>query len=302
MNTKRVDLNLLATLEALLAERNVTRAAARLGLSQPAVSTQLARLRDMFGDPLLIPAQRGMIPTARALELEEPLRAALDEARDLVTRGATFEPARADMTVSIAASDYVQYAVLMDFAFGLCRRAPGIRVALRALDGRLLGKQMEAGEVDLGIITSTTAPPALRSRHLFDEHYVCIARRGHPLVRRKITLDIFLAMEHVVVSPRGSGFRGPTDDALEALGRARKVVLSVGSFLVVPEIILRSDLVALVPERIVRDRAEQLHILEPPIAVEGFSMSLVWHERTHQHPGHRWVRDALVNAVQQAGR
>jgi DNA-binding transcriptional LysR family regulator len=299
VNIRKLDLNLLVTLEALLAERNVTRAAARLGLSQPAVSTQLARLRDVLGDPLLLPAQRGMIPTARALELERPLRAALDEVREVMTHGASFDPASADMTLSIAASDYGQYAVLMGFALDLCRRAPGIRLALRALDGRLLAKQMEAGEVDLGIITTTTAPTALRARHLLTERYVAIVRRDHPTVRRTMTLDAFLALEHVVVSPRGSGFRGPTDDALEALGLRRKVVLSVGSFLVVPEIVARSDLAALVPERIVRHRADALRLLEPPIEVAGYSMSLVWHERSHQHPGHRWARDALVQAVQQ---
>jgi DNA-binding transcriptional LysR family regulator len=295
MDTRKLDLNLLVALEALLAERNVTRAARRLNLSQPALSAQLNRLRDIFGDPLLLPAQRGMIATARALELQEPLHRALEQVRGVVAEQASFDPATADMTFALAASDYVQYAVLMPLSLALQRDAPSVRIAWRPIDGRTIAGQMESGEVDLGFITPETAPDALRSRKLFDEAYVCIARRNHPMVARKLDLATFASLGHLIVSPRGGGFSGPTDTALQALGHERRVGLSVASFLMAPEIVARSDMVALVPRRLVQDRADRLQIIEPPLPVPGFTISLVWHDRTTAHPAQRWLRERIIS-------
>ena len=140
MDSSKVDLNLLVALDALLAERNVTRAARRLGLSQPALSAQLARLRDLLGDPLFLPAQRGVTPTARALELEAPVRRALDQVHDVMARGRGFDPATADLTVAIACSDYMQVAVIAPLALDLRISAPKLRLAIRQLDGNLLGQ------------------------------------------------------------------------------------------------------------------------------------------------------------------
>jgi len=293
MNTKKIDLNLLVALDALLAERNVTRAARRLGLSQPALSAQLARLRDLFGDALFLPAQRGVTPTARAIELEAPVRQALDQVHNVLARGRGFDPATADLTVAIACSDYVQLAVIAPLVLDLRASAPKLRIAIRQLDGALLGPQMEAGMVDLAVMTPSTAPPALRTRRLFHERYVTIARRRHPGVKGKLTLDDFVTLEHVVVSPRGGGLSGPVDTALGKLGRRRRIAVSTASFLFVPELVARSDLIATVPERLVQGRAERLQVLEPPLPVEGFAIGLVWHERTHQHPAHRWVRERV---------
>jgi DNA-binding transcriptional LysR family regulator len=290
----KLDLNLLVTFEALLAERNVSRAAVRLGLSQPAVSNQLARLRDVFGDRLFVPAHRGIVATARALELQAPLRLALDEVRSVVMSGRSFDPVQAELTVKVAASDYVQSAVVTPFAIALRARAPGIRIAALPIDGRALARQAEEGDVDLAIMTPSTAPEKLRRRHLLDETYACIARRGHPRVAGRLDLKTFLALEHIIVSPRGAGFRGPADESLAALGQQRRVVLSVSSFLVVPQIVAASDLIALVPSRVASDSDRGLQILKPPVAVEGFPLALVWHERTHDHAAHRWIRDALV--------
>jgi DNA-binding transcriptional LysR family regulator len=302
MDSRKLDLNLLVTFESLLAERNVSRAAARLGLSQPAVSAQLARLRDVFGDRLFVPVQRGIVPTARALELEAPLRAALDEVRGVVSSGRSFDPARAELTVKIAASDYVQLAVLGPFAVALRSRAPGVRVAAMPLDVRALAKQAEVGDVDLAIMMPSTAPPTLRHRHLLDETYVCVLRRRHPQVSGRLTLQSFLALEHVIVSPRGAGFWGPADEALAALGYRRHIVLSVSSFLVVPQVVSRSNLAALIPQRIADDFGRVLQVHEAPIEVEGFSLSMIWHERTHAHAAHRWIRDALIDWAQPPGR
>ena len=183
MDGKKVDLNLLVALDALLAERNVTRAARRLGLSQPALSAQLARLRDLLDDPLFLPAQRGVTLTARAIELEVPVRQALDQARNALAQGRGFDPATADLTVAIACSDYVQVAVIAQLVLDLRFSAPKLRIAIRQLDASLLSQQMEAGVVDLAVMTPSTAPPSLRTRPLFHERYVTIAGLRHPWVK-----------------------------------------------------------------------------------------------------------------------
>ncbi|WP_437715691.1 LysR family transcriptional regulator [Sorangium sp. So ce448] len=293
MDSSRLDLNLLVALDALLAERNVTRAAKRLNLSQPALSAQLQRLRELLGDPLLVPAQRGMTPTRRALELQAPLHEALEGVRTVLAAGAGFDPATSELTVAIAASDYVQYAVLMPLAFQLRREAPGVRLAWRALDVAQLAGQVERGEVDLAVLTPELAPEHLRSRKVLDERFVVIVRRNHPLVSRTISLDQLCALDHVVVSPRGGGFTGATDAALAALGRERRVVLSVPSFLMVPELVARSDMAALVPERLARDRADRLELLPPPVPVPGFAIVMAWHHRTARHPALTWLRDRV---------
>jgi DNA-binding transcriptional LysR family regulator len=302
MDSKRLDLNLLVTLEALLVEQNVTKAAARLHLSQPAVSAQLSRLRDVFDDPLLIPAQRGMTPTAKAFDLLDPLRQALDQVRATVATHSNFNPSKARLTVSIACTDYLHAAVVKPLVVELRTQAPGVRVAQRNLDIPELEAQMARGDVDLALMTPQAAPPSLRTRHLFAERYVLIGRRKHPRLRPGITVEEFARLEHVVVSLRGGGFVTPVDDALAAFGLKRNVVLSAASFLVVPDIVSQSDFVALVPQRLVRDRAEQLELIDCPFPVEGFAVGMVWHERSHGHSGQRWIRETIASLVDvQAG-
>ena len=297
MDSKRLDLNLLVTLETLLVEQNVTKAAARLHLSQPAVSAQLNRLRHEFDDPLLIPAQRGMTPTAKAIELLDPLRQALDQVRATVATHRNFDPAKAKLTVAIACTDYLQAAVVKPLVVELRTRAPGVRVALRNLDLPQLEAQMARGDVDLALMTPQVAPPSLRTRHLFDERYVLIGRRKHPRLREGITVEEFAKLEHVIVSLGGGGFVTPVDSALAALGYRRNAVLSAASFLFVPEIVSYSDFVALVPERLVRDRADKLKVMDCPFPVEGFAVGMVWHERSHGHSGQRWIREAIVSLI-----
>ena len=236
MDIQRLDLNLLVTLEALLAERNVTRAARRLNISQPALSARLARLREVLGDPLLLPAQRGMIPTRRATELQAPLHEALEGVRRVIGEGAPIDPRRAQATVVIAASDYVQYSLLMRLSCVLRTEASEIRIAWRNLEVAMLGAQLERGEVDLALMTPEHFPGSMRMSQLYVERYVVIVRRGHPVVQDTLDLDMFCSLDHVVVSLQGGGFVGATDLALEAIGRRRHVALSTSGFLIVPEI------------------------------------------------------------------
>jgi len=291
-NSIRPDLNLLLVLEALLAERNVTRAAARLNLSQPALSNKLRRLREIFGDPLFVPTRRGVIPTNRAHELQKPLRDALDALRGISLHRAAFDPATTEFEVAIAASDYAQQA-LLGRMIAIQREAPGLRLAWRQLYVPDLVKQMEAGEVSLAVMTPTTAPEQLRVKKLFDENYAVIARRDHPEIRGRICIEQFCAQQHVVVSPRGGGFSGTTDEALAKLGRKRRVTFSAATFLIVPELIAHSNHIALVPQRLVRRRRSDLQVLKPPIAIPGFSIGMVWHARVHAEASQAWFRSRL---------
>lgn len=294
MDTSRLDFNLLTTLDTLLAERNVTRAARRLNLSQPALSARLARLREIFDDPLLLPVQRGMVPTQKASELQPRLHAALEAVRLVVVADAAFDPSRAKATVTLAASDYAQGALLLPLLDVLRREAPGLRIAWHALDFATLQDAMERGLVDLAISRPETVPEQLRMRRLCHEDYVLIARAGHPKIRGEIDLDLYCSLDHVIVSPEGGGFGGPTDTVLEAMGRSRNVVLSTSGFLIVPRIVAHSDMVALVPTRLLHGVEDGLQRLPPPIGVPGFELAMAWHDRTTTHPVQRWLRDRLA--------
>lgn len=289
---RTLDLNLLRTLDALLDERSVTRAADRLALTQPAVSGMLARLRESFGDPLFVRVAHGIVPTRRAQELAGPVKRVLGDIEALLQPPA-FDPASAALTVSLAATDYALRAVVVPFLAALRVRAPGIRVVVRPIGDDEVTARVERGELDLVLTTPEATPPDLHTRRLFDERYVCALRRGHPdAADGRLPLDRFCALDHVLVSYSGSRFSGVTDRALAALGRERRVVLSVTSFLVLPDILRTSDLVAVVPSRLV-EGVEGLAVLDPPLRIPGFTKTAAWHERVHRDAGHRWLRGLL---------
>lgn len=292
-NLKRLDLNLLVTLDALLDERNVTRAARRLNLSQPSVSVQLAKLRAFLDDPLLLPGPRGMRPTARAEALREPLHLALAELERAVLPPAPFDPARADVTWRVAAADYSEQVILAPALAQLRREAPNTRLAVLPLQPSQIARQTESGELDLALHTLDDAPPGLRSRALFREHYVLVGRAGHPRLKRRPTLAQFCALEHVVMSPDGGGFLGVTDHVLAKAGSSRRVVLSVPRFQSVVAAVATSDLVAMLPSRLVAGR-EDLRVVTAPVDLPKFDMALIWHERSHRDPAHRWLRDRIA--------
>lgn len=296
---KNIDLNLLKALDALLDERSVTRAAARLSLTQPAMSGMLTRLRDSFGDPLFVRAQRGVVPTDRALALAMPVKQVLADIHALL-QPADFDPASSTMTLALAATDYALQAIAVPFLSALKREAPHIRVAVLPIEDDKVQTQLERGELDLALMTPVSAPADLHSRRLFDERYVCVLRDGHPaLADAPLTLDAFCALDHALISYQGGGFRGVTDEALARLGRQRQVTLSVKSFMVLPDILRATDLIAVVPERLV-NLACGLQRITPPLEIPGFTKIAVWHARTHQEPGHRWLRERLFATCQTA--
>lgn len=290
---RTLDLNLLKALDALLDTRSVTATAARLGLTQPAVSGMLARLREAFGDPLFVRAQRGILPTPRAMAMIEPLKQALRDI-DALVRPEAFDPAQVSMTVSIAATDYAQAVVVLPLLAPLRAEAPGIRLSIRPVDMTTLATQLEHGLLDLALITPDMAPEGLRARRLFDESYVCVLRHDHPAAQTPLSLAGFCALDHAIMSHDGTRFRGATDAELDRLGRARRVVTAVPSFLVLLDLIRTSDLCALVPRRLLAERGAGLHVSTPPLAVPGFRKIVAWHERTQHDAALSWLRTRLA--------
>lgn len=293
---RHLDFNLLKTLDALLDERSVTRAAERLSLTQPAVSGMLTRLRESFDDPLFVRAQRGMVPTLRAEQLAAPVKQLLGDIEHLL-RPHAFDPATADMTISIASTDYALRAVVVPFLSALRAQAPNIRVAVQPVDAQQLPGQLERGDIDLALVTPDSIAPGLHGAALFEERYVCVMRAEHPdATGKSLTLERFCALDHALVSPSGGGFQGVTDQALAHIGQSRRVTVSVNSFLVVPDILRSSDLIAVVPRRLAL-HAEGLAVFEPPLEIPGFTKTVAWHERTQHDPGQQWVRALLINSV-----
>jgi DNA-binding transcriptional LysR family regulator len=172
-----------------------------------------------------------------------------------------------------------------------------VRVAVRHWSPSDLEPQLARGDVDLAITIPDPSHPSLRVRHLFEETYVLVGRAGHPQVKRGLTVEDFARLEQVIVSPSGGSFTTPVDDVLAALGHRRTIVMSASSFLFVLEIVSRSDLVALVPSRLLGSGSDGLARAEIPWLAERFDISLIWHERSHAHPGHRWLRELIAELV-----
>lgn len=301
MDIRSVDLNLLVALDVLLAERNVTRAAARLNLSQSAMSAALARLRTLFNDPLLLRTAGGMLPTSRGEELAAPVKQVLEEIERLVQPSDGFDPATAKATFTIAASDYVQWAILPQLVDYLQQNAPQVGLEVQPSDYAGIGRQLESGDVDLVVINAANAPSAGRSRPLYTDRFIVVARRDHPQLKRgMLTVDDFCAVDHVLVARHGHIFAGAAqiDDALAALDRKRRVRLSVPHFLLVPELVARSDMIAVLPERLARSFADRLQTFDLPLDVPHLTFAAVWHERTHRNPAQAWLRQALADLMQ----
>lgn len=289
---RNLDLNLLKAFDALMDERNVTRAAERLALTQPAVSGMLQRLREQFSDPLFVRSQRGIVPTPRALALAEPVKRVLDEIGLWLTPP-EFDPASAQFTLTMAATDYALQAIVAPFITALRQQAPGVRLAVRTPDSAQLTEQLERGTLDIALLTPESTPPQLHVRRLYDADYVCALRSGHPAAAGPLTLERFCALEHALVSYSGAPFHGITDEVLARAGQQRRVVLALDSFLILPGLLRSTDLVAVVPRRLVC-AAPGLTLLPPPLATPGFTKVAAWHERTHHAPALQWARQLLA--------
>ncbi|CAI1109970.1 Symbiotic regulator homolog 1 [Serratia quinivorans] len=290
---------MLVTLEVLLTERSVTRAAARLNLSQPSVSIQLAKLREIYHDPLLLPGSRVMLPTARALGLLTPLRQTLADLGRLVAPEQPFDPLLAEMTWQLAAADAAEYAILLPMLPKLRLAAPQSRLAIREASPKNMSRDLADGVIDLGFLAREEAPTELRHRQLFHENYLLVGRHDHPLLQTPPSLEQFCQLEFVMVSQDGGGFRTQIDTLLEAQGLTRRVVMSLPHFLFIPTLLARSDMVAMLPSRMLGELLGSLRTCPVPLELPGYDMVMVWHERSHLDPAHSWLREQVVAALEQ---
>ena len=300
MDIRSIDLNLLVALDALLTERNVTRAAGKLGLSQSAMSASLARLRQVFGDPLLLRTAGGMLPTSKASSLAAPVKQVLDEITRIVESSESFDPARANVNFNIAASDNVEFAILPPLVHHLEIHAPRTRLHIQPSDYAAIAKQLESGDADLAVINVANAPGAMRSRPLYTERFVAVARREHPQIGDELKLSDFVSLDHVLVERHGRTFAAAAqiDELLAAQGLKRNVRLSVPHFLLVPELVARSDMIGVLPERLARNYKMRLQVLELPFDIPHLTIGAVWHERTHRNPAQIWLRQTLAELMQ----
>ncbi len=303
-NLDGVDLNLLRVLDALLTERHVTRASKRLGLSQPATSHALARLRALLGDPLFVRTPRGLAPTARASQLAGPLRAALAALEQAVAGGGSFDPATARRTFTLATADYGAFVIVPRLVERVQREAPGVDLWVRALRDDPF-EQLALGDVDVvvGPLMAVAPRASIHARPLYEERFVCMVRKDHPRVKRSLDLDTWAALPHAFVAPRGTP-GGVVDEALASAGRSRRVVLAVPHFLVAPHVVAGSDLVLTIGARVAAPFVEMLpvKVFPPPVALPGFKVSLAWHERAHHDAAQRWLRAMIVEMFREKGQ
>lgn len=287
-----LDVGLLRVFAAVHRERHLTRAARSLGRSQPGLSRALARLRDALGDPLFVRTPGAMVPTPRADALAPEVARLLD-ALAALAQPAVVAPAALQRTFTIAAGDMFEADLLPGLMARLAAEAPGVDVELRAVTGDIEAA-LRDGRVDLLIAPRPSVAPGLQVQHLYDDKMVCAVRRGHPLVRRRLTLARFVALGHVQIAPRMQP-GGPVDDALAARGLRRRVVVRTPSFVAAPLIVSRTDLVMTGPSRVLMPLARPfgLTLLPPPLEVPGFRIDQAWHPRQDADPAHRWLRGVL---------
>ncbi len=299
MRLRSVDLNLLVALDALLEERHVSRAALRVGLSQPAMSNALARLRATFGDALLVRTPGGMEPTARGLELAGRVRQVLRQVERVLTPDAGFEPARCERRFVLRMSDLLGRLFLPGIARALRREAPLAALEIVHLSPAQTVQALEADGCDLALSMGLAHGGSILRQPLLPDRMVCVMRRGHPAARGRLGLERLLGLQHlrVSISPVDSRF---VDDALARLGHRRRVAANVPHWLVVPEVLRATDLVAVMPERFADVLARAVDGFARrglPLPETSFEWSLYWHRRHEGSRQHKWLRGIVADAM-----
>lgn len=304
MKLESLDLNLLLAFDVLAEERSVTRAAARLSVSQPAMSGSLARLRALFGDPLFVRANGQMQPTPRCRELVIPIGQAIAQLREAMDPAAQFRPERASAEFAILAPDYVEALLLGPLVASIRREAPG--VSLRVLRpetafGLPLERLRETqAPLALGLFSGSIDPRSeLLVTQVYEERLVAIVRARRAGVSRKLTLRQFTELPQIRVSYARESRSGLVDSMLRSRGLERNVALTVSHLLSVPSIVEQSDLVGVVPERLARDwgRRHAIRVLDLPIAMPRLSLGIVWHEHRRHDSALAWLRGVIVRTL-----
>lgn len=308
-NFRTLDLNLLRVFDQVMAERNLTRAARNLSMTQPAVSNALSRLRDALGDRLVSRSGYGVEPTPRALALWPAVAEALRQLETSIAPG-EFDPAHAKSTFTLALADATAAEVVPGLVQILEREAPGVTIRSVPLTTRDPRRMLDEGTVDLAIgffpavlgeLTAQRqggATPSFEYERLYDGVYVCVMRKGHPLEEAQLTLDEYCAARHLLVSFSGRPF-GFIDEALASRGRQRRVVLTVNQFFTAGRVVETSDLLTVLPRHFVRvtGRADQLVQRPLPFEVPPVHVDALWHHRRTRQPDHAWLRAAVATGA-----
>jgi len=289
------DLNLLVTLDVLLAEGSVARAAKRLRLSPSAMSRALARLRETTGDPLLVRAGRGLVPTRRALELRERVSLLVQDGQAVLRPVDKLDLKLLVRTFTLRTSEGFVESFGPDLIARANKDAPGVRLRFVQKPDRE-STPLREGAVDLetGVVGKTTGPE-VRAQALFRDRFVGVVRKRHPLSKGKITPSRYAAGRHILVSRRGLD-KGPIDDALELLGLQRQIVTIVGGFATALGLARATDLIATVPDRHTRALRAGMHSFPLPVSLPEMTISMLWHPRLDADPAHRWLRGCVRDA------
>ncbi|HEY3144718.1 MAG TPA: LysR family transcriptional regulator [Dongiaceae bacterium] len=294
---RRLDLTLLMVLDGALRHRKLTTVAQQLGLTQPAISHALTRLRDILGDPLFVRRSNGVQPTPRALALAQPVAQALATLREALQQGRCFDPSCATREFRIAALDYAIAMLVPDFLARFSAIAPGCRLAFRSMGYEAGRSALANGSIDL--ILGLPAPSGpFQQRTLMAEDFVVLARPGHPIIGRKLDLAQYLKCGHLLVSAAGDA-RGTVDNALAKIGKERRVVAAVPQFLVGFAAVAGSDMITTAPRRLAKRHAAAFGLkqYEVPFHLPGFEVGTLRHENTAQDAGLSWLENELVQAL-----
>jgi DNA-binding transcriptional LysR family regulator len=294
MELTDIDLNQLVLFQQLMIERRVSKVAEKLGVTQPAVSNTLAKLRRQFGDELFVRTPSGMMPTPFAEQLAEPIGYALGMIHSGLNQYARFEPSSVKRSVTIGMTDIGEIVFLPELVERLRQEAPGISLSTVRTTNTNLRDDMESGKVDVAIGLLPQLKAGFFQRRLFRQRYVCLFRKGHPLDRKRFTLADFRQAEHLVIVSAGTG-HGKVDELIRRAGVERQVRLTVPHFVSVGHILQRSDMVATVTERLADSLVKPFDLTyrPHPIDLPEVAINLFWHAKVHRSPAHQWLRGVI---------
>ncbi len=296
MDLKDIDLNQLVVFQQLIVERRVSRVAESLGITQPAVSNTLAKMRRQFGDELFLRTPAGMVPTPFAEQLAESVGYALGMIQSGLNQQTRFDPASYKRAVTIGMTDIGEIVFLPALMDRVRQEAPGVTLSTVRNAVVNLRDEMEAGKVDLAIGLLPQLKAGFFQRRLFQQRYVCLFRRGHALDKARVTLQDYSRAEHLVVVSPGTG-HGKVDELIKRAGVDRKVQLTVPHFVSVGHILQGSELVATVPERLAKHLVEPfgLRYVTHPVKLPEIAINLFWHAKSHRSAASQWLRGVVVD-------
>ena len=292
MNLKETDLNLFIAFDVIYTEKNLTKAGQVLGITQPAVSNALSRLRELFGDDLFIRTSKGMIPTPVANQIIKDVRSALSLIQNTISETEKFDPSIAEMTFKISIGDSSEYRLLPLLIKELAEIAPRIKVETYLTPRKDAPRELASGSIDFSIDPPVHTDPHLRHEKIYEEDYVMIVRKDHPILSLKeITIEDYLKLSHIHISNRKTGL-GHVDMALYRIGLSRDISLRAQHFLVAPYIVEQSDLAITTTKGFAVDR--DLAWREVPFEIEPLILHLYWHEAKDSDPSTKWMKDLML--------